>query len=187
MAEVFADVFMSVDGKALGTRSPGYFGYAGPGLERWIADEQALPRLDVMGRRTYEELAGLPEEHRDASWEAMSRRPVLVFSRTLTRAAWPEAELCADDVVDEVRRRRDTGDQDLRTVGSLSLVQQLVAAGLVDHLRLMVFPLVLGATGERPLVTQLGDVELHLQDETVLDGRIVLLDYRPGGRPPYAG
>jgi RibD domain-containing protein len=140
MPEVFADVFVRVDGKALGTRSPGYFGYPGPGLERWIVAEQGQARRDVMGRKTYETLAGLPEEQRDESWEATSARPVLVFSRTLAEVAWPDAEVCGEDAVAEVRRLKQVGGEDLRTLGSLSLVQQLLEAGLVDHTDLAASP-----------------------------------------------
>jgi dihydrofolate reductase len=183
--KLFADIFISVDGSAFGTRSPGYFGYYGPDLERWINEEQARPRRDIMGRKTYEALAELPEELRDKGWELTTRKPTVVFSRTLTHADWPGVELSAEDAIDEVRRLKQTGDSDLRTVGSLSLVQQFLNAGLVDRLRLMVFPLVIGETGERPLFENVGDFELHLQGQTVLDDRIVLLDYRPGGTPPY--
>jgi len=186
MPELFADMFISVDGSAVGTRSPGYFGYYGPDLGRWIDAQQARPHLDVMGRKTYQELASLPEEHRDTSWERMIEQPTIVFSRTLTQADWPGVELSAQDAVHEVRRLKQTGDVDLRTVGSLSLVQQFLQAGLVDHLRLMVFPLVIGLTGERPLFEHVADFELRLQGQSVLDQRIVLLDYRPGGPPPYA-
>jgi len=187
MPELFADLFVSLDGSASGTRSPGYFGYFGPDLGRWIQEEQARPRIDVMGRKTYEVLAGLPEELRDESYQPMTTRPTIVFSRTLTRADWPGVRLSAEDAVDEVRRLKNATGDDFRTVGSLSLVQQLLRAGLVDHLRLMVFPLVVGATGERPVFEHVGDFELQLQEQRLLDGRIVLLDYRPGGPPPYAG
>lgn len=185
MPELFADVFLSVDRRALGTRSPGYFGYFGPDLERWIHDEQERPHRNVMGRKTYEMLAELPEEHRDESWKTTSEKPILMFSRTLTCAKWPGIEVSAADAVDEVRRLKRTGDRDLRTVGSLSLVQQLLNAGLVDHLRLMIFPLVIGGTGERPLFENVGDFEVQLHEYTMLDGRILLIDYRPGSKPPY--
>lgn len=102
MPELFADIFISVDGSALGTRSPGYLG---PELERWIADEQTRPRRDVMGRKTYELLAGLPEL-RDENWAVMSEAPVLVFSRTLGAVEWPGVEVSGDDAVEEVRRIR---------------------------------------------------------------------------------
>lgn len=187
MPELFADIFVSVDGSAFGTRSPGYFGYYGPDLERWINEELARPHRHIMGRKTYEALAELPEEHRDESWELTTMKPTIVFSRTLTHADWPGVELSAEDAIGEVRRLKKTGDSDLRTVGSLSLVQQFLSAGLVDHLRLMVFPLVIGETGERPVFEKVGDFELHLRGQRVLDDRIVLLDYRPGGKPPYTG
>jgi dihydrofolate reductase len=187
VADLYADMFLSVDGSTLGTRSPGYFGYFGPDLERWIAAEQARARRDIMGRITYEILADLPVQARDASWERMTTRPTIVFSRSLTKLEWPGAELIAEDAVDAVRRLKQTSAEELRTVGSVSLVQQLLAAGLVDHLRLMVFPLVVAETGKRPLFEAVGDFELQLESQTVLDDRIVLLEYRPGGKPPYAG
>ncbi len=83
-----------------------------------------------------------------------------------------------------MRRLKRAEGSDLRTIGSLSLVQQLLGAGLVDQLRLMVFPLVLGESGQQPAFQAVGDVALDLQAEAVLDGRIVMLDYRPDGAPP---
>jgi dihydrofolate reductase len=57
--------------------------------------------------------------------------------------SWPGAGLNSGDVVDEVPELKDDGT-DLRTVGSLSLVHQLLRADLVDRLRLLVFPLIVG-------------------------------------------
>lgn len=185
MSQLFADVFVSVDGSAFGTRSPGYFGFHGPQLQRWIEEEQERQRLDVMGRTTYETLAGLPHEHRDESWRRMVTRPAIVFSRTITKTDWPGVELCSHEVVTEVRRRKEGAGPDLRTVGSLSLVRQLLRAELIDHLRLMVFPLVLCETGQQPVFQDVGDFQLGLNHQEVLDERIVLLDYTPGGAPPY--
>ena len=82
---LMVDVFLSLDGWAGSDGLPGYFGYLGPELEEWIATEGAAPQLVVMGRRTYEALAGLPEEVRDEGWDRMSQLEKVVFSRTLTR------------------------------------------------------------------------------------------------------
>jgi dihydrofolate reductase len=185
VADLFADVFISLDGSAHGTKSPPYFGLAGPDLEQWITDEGSAGRLSVLGRKTYETMAGLPVEYRDDSYQAFTKQPTLVFSRTLTHSDWPGVELSAQDAVEEIRRRKHVEGPDLRTSGSLSLVRQFLDAGLIDHLRLMVFPQILDKTGDEPLFEGVGDFALELVDQRVLDGRIVLLDYRPAGAPPY--
>jgi dihydrofolate reductase len=185
MSALFADVFMSIDGSAHGTQSPPYFGLGGPELERWITEEGSAGRLSVLGRKTYETMANLPAQFRDDSYEAFIRQPTLVFSRTITHSDWPGVELSAQDAVEEVGRRKAGAGPDLRTSGSLSLVRQFLAAGLVDRLRLMVFPQILGRTGDEPLFQDIGDLALELVDHRVLDRGIVLLDYRPAGDPPY--
>ena len=185
MSEMVADLFLSVDGFAAGSRSPGYFGYGGPELERWIQDEMEHGYLSVMGRRTYELLSSLPEEARDESWERMAHAPTVVFSRTLDDVSWPGATLNRNDAVGEVPALKASAAGGVRTIGSLSLARQLLLAGRLDRLRLMVFPLIVGETGRQPFFAQLADVALELVSETVLDGRVVLLDYRPAGAPPY--
>jgi dihydrofolate reductase len=183
MSTVLADLFVSADGYARGEHSPGYFGYVGPDLEQWIESEMDRPQHVLMGRRTYELLEGLPAEARDDGYERMSRQPTTVFSRTLESAAWPGASVERRDAVEVVRERKEAEDVPLRTMGSLSIVRQLVNAGLVDRLRLMVFPLFVGPSGSEPAYDALDETELELLDHRVLDGRIVLLDYRPTGTP----
>jgi dihydrofolate reductase len=113
----------------------------------------------------------------------MVHQPATVFSRTLTTTAWPGASVESRDVVDVVRERKDAEDVPLRTIGSLSIVRQLVNAGLVDRLRLMVFPLFVGASGAEPAYAALDETELELLDHRVLDGRVLLVEYRPTGAP----
>lgn len=186
MAELSIDLFVSVDGYAFGSRSPGYFGFGGPDLEAWITEHAGRPHRPLMGRKTDEMLDGIPEAARDEGWHRMAAAPTVVFSRTLTSVGWPGATLCATDAVEEVRALKHAGGQDLRTIGSLSLSRQLLDADLVDHLRLLVFPLVLGRTGQQPALAGAPDVALELVDHSLLDGRIACYDYRPAGPPPYA-
>jgi dihydrofolate reductase len=182
-ATLTVDLFVSVDGFAGSDGLPGYFGYFGPELESWIAAESAAAHTVLMGRRTYEALASLPAEHRDGSWEAMSKLPTVVFSRTLGAVDWPGARLHRQDAVDEVRRLKTLSDvAPLRTTGSLSLARQLFSAGLVDRLRLLTFPLLAGDAGREPAFTDISATELQLTDTRVLDGRIQLAEYRPTKR-----
>jgi hypothetical protein len=60
MSELIADLFVSVDGCAKGSRSPAYFGFGGLDLDRWIDDQMKRPQRHLMGRKTYEALAALP-------------------------------------------------------------------------------------------------------------------------------
>jgi len=73
----------------------------------------------------------------------------------------------------------------LRTLGSLSLLRKLLAAGLVDCIKLVVCTLVLGQTGVEPIFERLPDMGFDLVSSRVLDGRVLLLDYRPTETPPY--
>jgi len=61
-----------------------------------------------MGRRTYQMLASLPEEHRDEGWEQMAQLETVVFSHTLERAEWPNARVCRDDLAEEVEWLKTT-------------------------------------------------------------------------------
>jgi dihydrofolate reductase len=185
MSELIADLFISVDGCARGSRSPAYFGFGGPDLDRWIHDQMKRPQRHIMGRKTYAALAGLPEPVRDEGWLSLAATPTTVFSRTLRAVSWPHATISAGDVAGTVRRLK-ADDTDLRIIGSLSLVRQMLGAGLIDRLRLLVFPLIIGETGQEPAFARLPDVALDLVGQSVLDGRIVLSEYRPSGLPPYA-
>lgn len=182
MQELVVDLFISVDGWARGTTSPGYFGYFGPELAEWITTELARPQLVVLGRRTYEILAGIPEEARDDSWNRMTQLGKVVFSSTLETTSWPNTRVCRDDLVTEVTRLKSDGDVPLRTMGSLSVARQLCGAGLVDRLRLMAFPLFVGPSGSEPAFAGVASADLELVDHRVLDGRILLAEYRPTGR-----
>lgn len=180
MGTVTVDLFVSLDGWAGSDGLPGYFGYLGPELQRWIDDELAVPQVLLMGRRTYEVLAGLPEEARDASYAAMTASPKVVFSRTLGEATWSGTRV-SDDLLGEVRAL-GAGGSPARTLGSLSLVRQLAAAGLVDRLRVLTFPLLAGDAGREAAFADLAPADLELLDHRVLDGRLVLTEYRPTGR-----
>src|SRR4051812_36174306 len=176
------DIFVSVDGWAGSAGLPGYFGYGGPDLEEWIKAEGAEPQTLIMGRRTYELLAGLPDEARDEGWQRMADLDKVVYSTTLREASWPHTRIFRGDLVQDVRRMRADGDGALRTMGSLSVARQLMDAGLVDRLRLMTFPLIAGDAGREPFFADMSSADLELAGHRVLDGRVLLVDYRPTGR-----
>jgi hypothetical protein len=97
-----------------------------------------------------------------------------------------------------VGRRRRSGDgQDvkrrnsrpLRTIGSLSSCRSLLEAGVVDRLRVVVFPVITGATGRDRIFDGYPDIALDLVDSRTFDGRLQLLEYVPTvlAGPPGTG
>lgn len=178
MRELIADLFTTLDGYAYGEGAPAYFGYPGPELERWIDHKLATPQVMLMGRVTYEMLSDIA---RNEPVDRMNGLPKVVFSGTLGEPLeWENSRLVKGDLLDEVRSlKAQTGDP-LRTIGSLSVVKALMEAGMVDRLRLVVFPQILGETGREPIFAGFPDLELVETD--VLDGRLVTLEYHPANR-----
>ena len=180
MGQLNVDLFITLDGYASGEGAPAYFGYLGPDLERWIDDNLAGPQVLLMGRVTYEAMSAIVRDQPVEGADRMNELPKVVFSRTLGEPLeWENSRLAEADLVEEVRSlKAQTGDP-LRTIGSLSVVKALLEAGLVDRLRLMVFPQILGNTGREPIFAGLPDIDLELAGTNVLDGRLVTLEYRP--------
>jgi len=176
------DLFLSVDGFAGSDGLPGYFGYDGPELGEWNAAESAAPQRVIMGRRTYDAFRALPDEAWGESLDATMALEKIVFSRTLEHTDWPNTRITGRELTDEITDLKATSDVPLRTWGSLSLARQLVAAGLVDRLRLMIFPLFAGEAGREPAFEGIGSGDLELAGQRVLDGRLLLVEYRPTGK-----
>lgn len=187
MTELTADLFSTVDGFAAGTGAGAFFGYPGPDLDRWIRGNLDRPQLIVMGRVTYEALAAISAAATDQVSTRMNDIPKAVFSNTLIEPlTWQNTRLIRGSLAEGIGELKERSAVPLRTIGSLTLVRSLVRLGAVDLLRIAVFPVVLGQTGQEPAFAGYPDVGLELAGSTVLDGRIVMLEYRPArpGPPP---
>jgi dihydrofolate reductase len=180
MRELTADLFVSLDGFAAGVDEGPYFGYAGPELAGWVRNALAQPQVLLMGRHTYEALAGMAASAADEAGAGMDDLPKLVVSRTLEEPlAWRNARLVKGDIAHEIAALKQQPGDPLRSIGSLTLVKSMMQLGLVDRLRLMVFPLILGASGREPFSAAYHRTGLELIATKVLDERLVLLEYRP--------
>jgi dihydrofolate reductase len=138
-------------------------------------DELAKPQTVLLGRVTYELLSGMSQ----AGPQPMDDLPKLVVSNTLPEPLEWNATLLKGDAATAIENLKQTDGDPLRSMGSLTLVRSLLRARLVDRLRLMVFPLVLGESGREPFFAGLADLELELARQHTLDGRLVLLEYHP--------
>lgn len=183
------DVFTSLDG--YGSYGPpgdwgGYWGKQGPELLARRAELYAHPVHMVFGATTMRQFIAMladstPESDVRDPWVGdMRRAPATVLSSTLTEPLdWPDATVVAGDGVEVVRALKETSDVPLRSHGSLTLNRALLAAGLVDHLQVTVFPVLTGRSGEAPVFAGAEDLDLELLDHRVLDGRTLELTYRP--------
>ncbi len=110
----------------------------------------------------------------------MKSMPTIVMSQSLKGPLdWPDATLVSEDAVEHIARLRQTSAVPLRSHGSLSMNQALMAAGLVDRLQVSIFPVVSGQTGQEPVFAGAEDFDLELIESRLFDGRIQELIYRP--------
>jgi dihydrofolate reductase len=103
-----------------------------------------------------------------------------VFSSTLTEPLeWENSTLVTGDPADAVRELKENGDRSMRTIGSLTLCRSLLVAGLVDRFRVVMFPVITGATGQERIYDGYPDVALDMVDSRTFDGQIQLVEYVP--------
>jgi dihydrofolate reductase len=144
-----------------------------------------------MGATTYRLMSGFAAEMPDESGLAeLTAMPKVVFSSTLKEPlTWANTELVAGDAVEAVKDMKRRDARDLRTIGSLSLARSLLQAGVVDRFRVVLFPVITGATGKDRIFDGYPDIALELVDKRTFDGRLQLLEYVPTvlDGPPGAG
>ena len=184
------DVFSSLDGfgsyDATRGNWGGYWGKQGPELlDHRLALYRQKQRM-VFGANTYrlfaKMLASATEESevRDPWVTRMTELPATVVSTTLKGPLdWADATLVNGDAIDVVARLKNESDVPLRSHGSLSMNRALMAAGLVDHVQVTVFPVITGQTGQEPIFHNAADFDLQLMESRTLDGNIQEFIYRP--------
>ncbi len=181
MSDLMVDFITSLDSYGTATDWPGYWGMEGPEYLAWLREVGAQEHITLMGATTYRELAGyaaaMPD---DPGLAAMTAMPKTVFSSSLQPPlSWANTELVSGDAVEAVRELRQRESRPLRTVGSIRLCRALLDAGLVDRLRVVIFPVITGATGLQRLFDGYPDITLDLVGTRTFDGRLQLLEYVP--------
>jgi len=150
----------------------------------WIRDAG----LHLMGRVTYEEMAGFWPHSDDEYAAPMNTIPKVVFSRTLTKADWPQSTIASGDLAEEIRALKREQGKDLIAWGGAAFAQSLSRLRLVDEYRLVVQPVALG--DGLPLFAGLtAPFVLDLIEAQAYPDGAVLHVYRPaaGRAGPSAG
>jgi dihydrofolate reductase len=185
MAKVIVSQFITVDGVVEdpgGSEGRDFGGWAfkydrGPDGDKFKLDEVMASDSLLLGRTTYEGFADAWPSREGEFADKFNNMQKYVVSTTMDSADWNNSVLIKDDVAGEVAKLRDQGDGDILVNGSVRLVETLIEHGLVDELRLMVFPVVLGA-GKRLFGDTGQSASLELLESRPA-GETLILIYRP--------
>jgi dihydrofolate reductase len=186
MGRIVVTEFVSLDGVVEDPGGAEDFEHGGWSFEFDRGEDGDQFKLDetmgsdalLLGRVTYEGFADAWPSREGEFADKFNEMPKYVVSSTLNDPEWNNSTVIAGDVPAEVARLRDEIDGDLVVHGSATLAKTLIDEGLVDELRLMVFPVVLGR-GKR-LFGETGDKKpLSLADSRVVGDGVAILIYRP--------
>lgn len=186
MGRVVVTEFVSVDGVIQAPGDAGEYergGWAtggGQAGNQFKFDELIASDAQLLGRVTYEGFAkAWPSiEGTGVFGEKMNAMPKFVASTTLQDPEWENTSVLDGDLGGAVTALKDRYDGDILVAGSAQLVQSLLELDLVDELRLMVFPVVLGM-GTRLFGETSALKPLQLVDSTPLQDGVFVLTYRP--------
>ncbi len=183
MAKVFSFVVTSLDGYDEGPN--GEFDWPNVDAEFFEFSVEQLRDIGtlVFGRKTYVGMAefwpsALAQESTPAIADFMNSMPKVVFSTTLASADWNNSTVANGDLAETISALRAKNDKDIAVFGSAHLTAELLERGLIDELRIMVHPILLGA-GRSLFGSLTGRVKVELLRTTIFRSGNVLLCYRP--------
>ena len=184
MGRIVVTEFVSLDGvmEAPGGEDFKYPGWSfafdrGEDGNQFKLDEALSAEALLLGRVTYEGFAAAWPSREGEFADKFNTMPKYVVSSTLEEPEWNNSTVLKGDVADEVAKLREEQAGDIVVHGSARLVQTLLDQDLVDELRLMVFPLVLG-TGKRLFGETSDKKPLRMVDSKVVGDGVVILVYR---------
>src|SRR5436190_22960753 len=188
MGRIVVTEFVSLDGVMEDPGGAEDFKHGGWTFEFDRGDEGNKFKLDetmdsealLLGRVTYEGFAEAWPSRDGEFADKFNNMPKYVVSSTLNEAEWNNSTVLKGDVAEEVGKLRQELDGDIVVHGSARLAQTLIEHDLVDELRLMVFPLLLGS-GKRLFGETSGKKPLRLVDSKVVGEGVAILIYEPAG------
>jgi dihydrofolate reductase len=188
LRKLIVSEFVSLDGVM---EAPG--GEPGHPHSGWVFDfmgeEQLRNKLNetleaeslLIGRVTYESFAGAWPRRKGEFAEKMNAMPKHVASRTLKNPEWNNTTVIGGNVVTEVEKLKRGDGGPILVAGSRMLVHTLLGEDLVDELRVMIFPVILGS-GKRLFPDSPRKTVLSLADAQKFASGVVLNTYHPAAR-----
>lgn len=183
MRKIVAGLFIALDGVY---EAPGEWHFPYFNDEMGAAVEEQMSAADAMllGRVTYEEFAGYwPQQSSDDVDIAdyMNTTPKYVVSNTLQSADWLNSTLVSGNITAELARLKELPGKNIAITGSGTLVRSLLRDGLLDELRLLVHPIVVGS-GKQLFPDGSGQTPLQLVDAKTFSTGVLYLTYQPASQ-----
>jgi len=180
--------FVSLDGVVEDPGGAEDFKYGGWSFEVSRGDEGDRFKLDealssealLLGRVTYEGFAAAWPSREGEFADKFNTMRKYVVSSTLEQPEWNNSTVLKGDVAEEVAKLKQDVDGDIVVHGSVRLVQALIEHDLVDELRLMVYPVMLG-TGKRLFGETSDKKPLRLVDSKTVGDGVAILTFQPAG------
>ena len=148
--------------------------------DKFKLDEAFASEALLLGRVTYEGFAAAWPSREGEFADKFNSMPKYIVSSTLDEPEWNNSTVLKGDVGEEVEKVKQKHDGDIVVHGSARLVQTLIEHDLVDELRLMVFPVVLGS-GKRLFGETSDKKPLRLVESKVVGDGVAILIYEPAG------
>src|SRR6266568_4371872 len=184
MAKIIVTEFVSLDGVMEDPGGAEDFKQGGWTFEidrgegdKFKLDETMETDALLLGRVTYEGFAAAWPAREGEFADKFNNMPKYVVSSTLDKPDWNNSTVLKGDVVEEVSKLKQEQDGNIVVHGSGQLVQTLLEHDLVDELRLMVFPVVLGR-GKRLFADTSDKKRLQLVDSRTVGDGVAILIYR---------
>jgi len=186
MGRIVVTEFVSLDGVVEDPGGAEDFKYGGWSFEfsrgddgdKFKLDETMEAESQLLGRVTYQAFADAWPSREGAFADKFNEMPKYVVSSTLENPDWTNSHVLEGDPVEAVAQLRQEQDGVILVAGSVQLVQTLIENDLVDELRLMVFPVVLGS-GKRLFGETSDKKSLRLTDSKVVGDGVAILVYQP--------
>jgi dihydrofolate reductase len=176
---VSLDGVMEDPGGSEGTKHGGWSFEVSRGDEgdKFKLDETMGSDALLLGRKTYEGFAEAWPSREGEFADRFNSMPKYVVSSTLSDPGWSNSTVVSGDLREEVAKLKDDHERDIVVHGSGQLVQSLLENDLVDELRLMVYPVVLGS-GKRLFGETTDKKRLKLVDSQVVGEGVAILVYQ---------
>lgn len=149
--------------------------------QKYIQDTINNCEIMLYGRKTYEMLYPYWSSLKDNAMgvaDKLNKGKKYVVSSTLKKADWENTYILNKDFVKEVTELKKQDGGYILVQGSSSLLKLLLEAGLVDELKLLINPYIIGV-GARPFLNEV-ECDLEFSEFQQLDKSVVLLSYKPG-------